>query len=197
MKLLIKVVLFMVIVLSFMGLSYAKQPLGVNYLDYTYKDEGSIVVYPADSLFVISDYKDIELKPYVKLKEDTIKKPVISLKVEEKMPVDVVSNSKEQQHQETQYVIYFDFDSYKIRKSELEKIKNIPITESTIANIYGYTCKIGSSQYNLKLSKKRATQVAKALQSRGIPVGEVKGMGITRENKILKLNRKAVIKITQ
>ncbi|MAJ24014.1 MAG: hypothetical protein CMP36_00735 [Rickettsiales bacterium] len=64
-------------------------------------------------------------------------------------------------------VLYFDHDSYKLNEKELSKIKKslkgIKSNQSII--IYGHTDTKGSKNYNLKLSKKRATAVMNYLQS--------------------------------
>lgn len=199
MKVLLKVILT-VLILTLSQPVQAKEPvLGVSYMDYVYRDEAMVVTYPNDTVFVISDYRDTQLEPYKEpplVKKEDFSKPIISLKVTSE-PAQTQQSSKLKAQDFKEYVVYFDFDSYRIRPGELDKIKSIPKTESMVADVYGFTCKIGSSQYNLKLSRKRAQAVARALQKQGIPVGEVKGMGITRESKTLKLNRKAVIKISQ
>jgi len=57
------------------------------------------------------------------------------------------------------YVIYFDFDSYKIKANFEEEIKNIVITNDQVILLVGHTDNIGDNSYNNWLSKKRAESI--------------------------------------
>ncbi|SHF82774.1 Thrombospondin type 3 repeat-containing protein [Mariniphaga anaerophila] len=68
--------------------------------------------------------------------------------------------------------IYFDFDKAELRpesKAELDKLVET-LSESREYNVVvgGHTCNIGASNYNMKLSEKRAQSVVKYLLSKGI-----------------------------
>ncbi len=67
------------------------------------------------------------------------------------------------------FIVYFDFDSYYIKKSQLpvlksliERMKNFKIRKVVIS---GYTDEVGGEDYNRTLSYKRAMQVKKYLDS--------------------------------
>lgn len=75
--------------------------------------------------------------------------------------------------------VRFALDSWEITKGQREKldemIKTVP--EGVVVNIDGYTCNLGSTPHNLRLSHRRASQVATYLRGKGVPVGKVKGLG--------------------
>ena len=67
-------------------------------------------------------------------------------------------------------VIYFDFDEYEIKDSEVLKIKNAAQTFATLGNDYkmeiiGHTDNKGNLGYNMNLSEKRSKSVIECLQS--------------------------------
>ena len=67
-------------------------------------------------------------------------------------------------------VIYFDFDEYEIKDSEVLKIKNAAQTFATLGNDYkmeiiGHTDNKGNLGYNMNLSEKRSKSVMECLQS--------------------------------
>lgn len=67
--------------------------------------------------------------------------------------------------------IQFDFDSYQINSSEMEKIKQIGnvISDSTFKYmVVGFTDSIGSVEYNEKLAEKRAKSVYNKLVDLGV-----------------------------
>jgi outer membrane protein OmpA-like peptidoglycan-associated protein len=75
--------------------------------------------------------------------------------------------------------VRFAFDSWEMTKNQRAKldelIKTVP--EGVVVNIDGYTCDLGSTSHNLRLSLKRANKVAAYLRGKGVPVGKVKGLG--------------------
>lgn len=79
---------------------------------------------------------------------------------------------------------YFDFDKYNLKpagKEALDKLISEMGNLNSIAKIkvVGYTDSIGTEQYNLGLSERRANTVAKYLTAHNIPADkiETKGMG--------------------
>ena len=67
-------------------------------------------------------------------------------------------------------IIYFDFDKYEIKDSEIMKIKNAAQTFATLGNDYkmeitGHTDNKGNLGYNMSLSEKRSKSVIECLQS--------------------------------
>jgi outer membrane protein OmpA-like peptidoglycan-associated protein len=68
--------------------------------------------------------------------------------------------------------IYFNFDSYKLKpegEAELDKLAD-QLTAAKEYNIVvgGHTCSIGSDNYNMELSEKRAQAVVKYLLMKGV-----------------------------
>jgi len=74
---------------------------------------------------------------------------------------------------EKRWTVYFDFDSYFLKKSEKKKLEKI----KGAVRVKGYASPEGSEEYNLKLSKKRAESVAEFLKKRGVRVLKVEGLG--------------------
>jgi len=99
---------------------------------------------------------------------------VVAQKVEEVKPV------REEKKSAPLYV-YFDFDRYKLRRDQKEKIERA-LEEGTLSKegwylVVGHADWIGSKRYNLNLSRKRAEEVAKYLKSLGIEKVEVSWKG--------------------
>lgn len=64
-------------------------------------------------------------------------------------------------------IVYFDFDSYTIRRDQerkLEEIVNVPGKRIVLT---GHTCEIGAEEYNLALGENRANEVKLWLYSHG------------------------------
>ncbi len=70
--------------------------------------------------------------------------------------------------------IYFDFDSFVLKPGELLKIKNLKIKN---ASLIGMASPEGTSEYNKRLSLKRALSVKKALEKNGTKVVSIKALG--------------------
>ena len=68
--------------------------------------------------------------------------------------------------------LYFEFDDFKLKKEELEKLdifaEKIMNSAQSDLEIYGYTDDAGSQSYNYRLSEKRAKFVYKYLKKFGI-----------------------------
>ncbi len=73
--------------------------------------------------------------------------------------------------------IYFSFNKYDIRKDQRKKmdenIKLIKENPNIVIKIIGHTDKVGSKDYNTKLSQKRAKSAVKYLTSRGVSVNQI------------------------
>jgi OmpA-OmpF porin, OOP family len=80
---------------------------------------------------------------------------------------------------------FFDFDKYAIRpdaKPELDRIADVMIADtSTQFLVWGFTDTVGTAEYNLKLSERRADAVADYLVSKGVSRDRLvtKGFGKT------------------
>ena len=89
--------------------------------------------------------------------------------------------------------ILFDFDNYNLiseAKTELERLASIMKQYPSVEfEIIGNTDAIGSSNYNLALSRKRAVSVVDYLHSRGISKSRFKARGVG-EIKAVALNKK-------
>ncbi len=105
--------------------------------------------------------------------------------------------------------IYFDFDSYELKEesqSEIENLYQILLDNpSIIVEIAGHTDNVGTSSYNLELSKKRAQKLYKKLIDKGIDDARItyKGYGdkfpkaLNISDKGKKSNRRIEFRILQ
>lgn len=96
--------------------------------------------------------------------------------------------------------IFFAFDSYKIA-SKKEELNIKAYAEAAKAagvkvKVVGFADKVGTNEYNAKLSAKRAEAVAEILRANGVEVEVVAG-GESEEYKDRILNRRAVITIAE
>lgn len=71
------------------------------------------------------------------------------------------------------WVVYFGFDCAELSESEKRKLTGI----RSAVRVKGYASPEGSEEYNLRLSKQRAKNVAEFLKRRGVRVLEIKGLG--------------------
>ena len=82
-------------------------------------------------------------------------------------PVDVANN----------YVVYFGFDKTNLTSRATTTITDAADAYETIeasaVSVVGHTDTVGSVEYNQTLSEKRASRVADALESRGVPRGDM------------------------
>ncbi len=104
------------------------------------------------------DTNEMALSIGSKLKESDVKELPDSLKVE-------LSS------------VYFSFNKYDIRKDQRkvmdENIKIIKANPNIVVKIIGHTDKVGSDEYNLKLSQKRAKSAVKYLTNKGISLNQI------------------------
>ena len=83
----------------------------------------------------------------------------------------------------SQPIVYFSYDSAKIRSSEMAKVEAIAAYlkafPSTNVTIEGHTDSHGPDSYNMSLSKRRANAVKSALRRAGVDAGRmtVKAIG--------------------
>lgn len=75
--------------------------------------------------------------------------------------------------------VIFRFDKDDLMPSELRKLDHIISTlpEKAQLSVSGYTCTVGTSAYNKKLSERRAKKVASYLRNNGVRVESVEGKG--------------------
>jgi outer membrane protein OmpA-like peptidoglycan-associated protein len=181
-------------------------------LESTYKPLESQFVWIENNNFAICDY--CPSREPLRVKE---RKPVLSVKVTEPildtLPGGLKTSNKEQSeavtsldgkatvaegdtlgqgNPESTITIYFDFDSARIRPSELPKLAGI----KGKVKISGYTCDIGPENYNLRLSTKRALAVEKILRRNPeIEILDVHGYGECCPKETRPLSRRVEIEI--
>jgi outer membrane protein OmpA-like peptidoglycan-associated protein len=88
---------------------------------------------------------------------------------------------KEERRKVSPLYVYFDFDRYKLRKDQREKIDRA-LEEGLLDRsgwyvVIGHADWIGSKRYNLNLSRKRAEEVGRYLRSLGIENVELSWKG--------------------
>lgn len=90
----------------------------------------------------------------------------------------------------------FDFDSEKLSRYERERLDGLlrDLPRSSTYDLTGYTCTIGTNDYNERLSFRRANHVAGILKSGGLNVVTVEGKGACcRVSTEKRLNRRVEI----
>lgn len=87
--------------------------------------------------------------------------------------------------------IHFKFGSSKLLTSEIARLAKLSPREGLLLD--GYTCTIGPSGYNKKLSGKRADSVAKYLRNHGFSILGSIGRGESRTYADRQLNRRVEI----
>lgn len=119
-------------------------------------------------------YRFVENKPFYLHNNDTTQ-----IALEPKAP----NNKSEREPIAISHNVYFRFDSSALEYSSDLKEAAIQLTKNTTGqiSIVGYSDSIGSDNYNLRLSRSRATTVANYLIKMGISQTRisVKGMGAT------------------
>ncbi|MGC9100093.1 MAG: OmpA family protein [Caldisericum sp.] len=116
----------------------------------------------------------------------------------ETLPSKELPKEPEKKVIEKKIEVFFNFNKGILTKDQKERFlsevrefkKNY---KEVSAEVYGYACFIGSESYNLKLSKRRALFVKNLLEKEGVRVEIVKGLGETRKEGVVCLNRKAIV----
>lgn len=79
--------------------------------------------------------------------------------------------------------VLFEFDRATLTQEARAKVRNIaevleePKVRSRSVSVEGHTDSIGSEQYNLRLSRRRAESVASGLESEGVSAGRIRTRG--------------------
>ncbi len=141
-------------------------------IDYWYvlveQERHSAVVYVYDNVkHVLKEGRLISLTPVDEV-------------VAQKVEVEEVKPVREEKKSALLYV-YFDFDRYKLRRDQREKIEKA-LEDGMLSKmgwyaVVGYADWIGSKRYNLNLSRRRAEEVGKYLRSLGIENVEISWKG--------------------
>jgi outer membrane protein OmpA-like peptidoglycan-associated protein len=98
--------------------------------------------------------------------------------------------------------VYFGLGSADVDNKTIVPIaNNIKGCKVDGVDVYGYTCELGSQDFNDRLANARANNVASKLRDSGVTVNNVVGKGksnyVTRDPRKLEQNRRAVITITE
>lgn len=103
--------------------------------------------------------------------------------------------------------VYFDFDRFTLRQEALtmldSAVKALQDNATLRIQIEGYTCNIGTTEYNLALGERRASAVRDYLVSRGINASRLNTISYGEERpkydnskeETRKLNRRAVLAV--
>lgn len=95
----------------------------------------------------------------------------------------------------------FDFDSAKLRSPQpkLDEIADVLSRNAQINNvtITGYTDRLGSEKYNLKLSQRRAGAVKSYLTNKGIDAGRLTANGKGESNPVVECSNKKRVDLIQ
>lgn len=75
--------------------------------------------------------------------------------------------------QKTSVTIFFNFNSSKLKQSEIAKLKNLHLTENDNVIIIGSADTIGSSAYNMQLGLQRANVVKNYLENSNTIIGSI------------------------
>ena len=96
-------------------------------------------------------------------------------------------------------IVYFDFDSAVLKDSEKNKINLAISPNAKVDTVTGYTCDIGTKEYNDRLALKRAGAVSSYLKEKGVIPSKVEGKGkccyVSEEKGLKSLNRRVEITV--
>lgn len=172
-----------------------------EYVDYDVVVNGEPARWPEHYGHVISKDKPMysELTRF-EMKAQEVKKLPFELFV--RFTENETKSRQEKKPIENEIQVFFSLNKWKLSSDQLEelktkvlKFKNDCITGSVKARVIGHACSIGSTSYNLKLSKKRAREVERILKELGILIEEVEGVGEVEKSKVLCLNRFVLTKL--
>jgi len=141
----------------------------VNYDDYTYK-HGNGVRDKAGKTFMVFDNSKVDPPPVRSKPKTFINVPA------QRFHRGNVKSSRSRIKQNI--TVYFDLNSYRIRKAGLEKLKAFAERhKGKSVSVVGYTCWKGPQKYNDILAQKRAKSVATYLKGKNVIITSVRGKG--------------------
>lgn len=75
--------------------------------------------------------------------------------------------------------VHFQFNSFSLSQYEQGKLEKLSreIPAGNAVDVTGYTCTIGTDDYNKNLSFRRAEAVATTLKAKGVNIGTIEGRG--------------------
>lgn len=208
----------LLLVISFLfKLSATADASDIWQLPYSYKYE--IVKDAGESAFVVCDdcperkrlplsfRQKILSSLAVRTSEDILEKPALSSEA------DLANQMRETEEVDSPMhelsclftPIYFGFDSHEIPPEEESKLlhmsKVLSKDDRVTVRIEGYTCDIGTEEYNQTLSTKRAEAVAAFLKKSGVNVSEIKGKGeccrVSEKDKALNRRAEVILQISK
>jgi outer membrane protein OmpA-like peptidoglycan-associated protein len=141
------------------------------------------VVAKQDDQFVIcSDCPDhrlslLPVKPMLAMRLSDLAKPEPQIALETKPVQSSTHGSIETEKQLT--AVQFDFDSERLSRHERLRFDGLlaGLSKQSTFGLKGYTCTIGTDDYNEKLSIRRANHVAGIMKSNGFNLVTVEGKG--------------------
>lgn len=97
-------------------------------------------------------------------------------------PIDVATAAPKKEQAATMNLIgtvHFQFNSSSLSQADLGGLDKLSkeISAGSTVDVSGYTCTIGTDDYNKKLSFRRAEAVASALKAKGVNIGSIEGRG--------------------
>ncbi len=116
-------------------------------------------------------------------------------------PKDTIVAPKIRQRKHYTHTVKFEFDSDKVTPDEFDKlvefVDKVAEKEVLRIEIVGYADDVGTEQYNLELSEKRAKKIGLYMIERGIPSDQLyrEGRGEVKNNRPKEENRKVELKI--
>ena len=142
----------------------------------------AVAVKQDDQFVVCSDCPDhrlslLPVKPMLAMRLSEPAKPEPQLALEAK-PVQSATHSAIEADKQIATVL-FDFDSERLSRHERLRFDELlaGLSKRSTFGLKGYTCTIGTDDYNERLSIKRANQVAVIMKSNGFNVVTVEGKG--------------------
>ncbi len=135
-----------------------------------------------DTFVVCTDCPDskLSLLPAVANVAVRMSSPVATQPVS--APIDVTASAPKKEQAATMKLIgtvNFRFDSSSLSQADQGKLDKLSkeIPAGSTVDVSGYTCTIGTDDYNKKLSFRRAEAVASALKAKGVNIGIIEGRG--------------------
>jgi outer membrane protein OmpA-like peptidoglycan-associated protein len=158
--------------------------LFVTQADVDFTKEGRLARFEPSKTYVVSVERNSPSLKHPYVPPPPVKRPIISIE-------DLVPVKKEKKIEKIHEVIYFDFDSARIRESEKKKLDGLRFDGGKYT-ITGYTCDIGSKEYNDRLALRRARAVRDYLKVDAAVEGKGKCCYISKERS---KNRRAEVTV--
>lgn len=119
----------------------------------------------------------LPVKPMLAMRISEPAKPVPQVRLETKHVQQQATDALETEKQIA--TVLFDFDSERLSRRERLRFDGVMagLPKRSTFGLKGYTCTIGTDDYNESLSIKRANHVAGVLRSNGFNVGTIEGKG--------------------